>query len=220
MAQDPQAVPQADDDNAGGVSKEEADALYAKLTGQPHAAQANFFLNVHWEKLGDNKETVFAILALFTEQGEDKKGISGIAFMKVLQDLENKHKVIADFPNDGPSISKKFENSGIKKKGEIPILGALLAIFEVTLIDTANAPATPCNAQLRNAQKTLEDTKNVEGSLLKQKAAIEKEIEEMNAAHASALKVMKKREALQKVTKQLDDDARKVKLYFLSYFFL
>lgn len=208
MAQDPnQAAPA---DNAQGVTQEEADATYAKLCGQNHCAQTNFFLNVHWEKLGDNKETVFAILSCFTGQGEDKKSISSIAFMKVLQDLESAHKVIADFPNDGPSISKKFEASGIKKKGEIPILGALLAIFEVTLIDTCNAPATPCNARLRAANKHLAETKNQEESLLAQKAAIEKEIEDMNAAHASAIKVMKKREALQKVTKKLDDDSRKV----------
>lgn len=187
--------------------------LFQKLRGQPLASQAGFFLNVYWEKHGADKDTVMAILLGFVAQTmlHPKHGtISSIAFMKVLQDLENKYKVMEDFPNDGPSISKQFEKVGIKKKGEISLLGALMAIYGEPLKDITTLPVTPANSNLVATKKHLADTIDKEESLKKQKAAFEKEIEDMNNANASAMKVMKKREQLKKVEAKLDDGNFKV----------
>lgn len=205
----------ADEKKQAAGNEEAANALFVKISGQPFAAQASFFLNVFYDSQKANGEAIYTIFDAFLKganNAEQKGSISSIAFMKVLNDLEDSIEQCKKdvFPQDGPGISKKFNAAGIKKKGEIPLIGALLAIFNQNIFDMESAPGTPALGNLRKQEANLASVKNEEEKLVAKKAAIEAEIEKMNQENAKPIKVMKKREELKKVENELDNGARKV----------
>ena len=59
------------------TSSEKAEKLFTKLCLEAHSGQAEYFLNVYWEKYGkDHKDEIFGIFDKFAQTDEQSSDVT------------------------------------------------------------------------------------------------------------------------------------------------
>jgi len=182
------------------ISAEEQQANFDAMKKKPFSSQGVFFLNIFWAKYQDQKDTIFNLFAKFDEQnkkhGAKENCVQYPLFLKILQQSED--NVCKEAKVDKPSMSKAFQESGMKLVGDVTLIEALLFLYKETVNGLVGSPTSPADAALRQAKAQLEAEQKAERDLLVQKEQLESEIASPNT---KPMEVARKRADL----KKLDD---------------
>jgi len=173
-----------------------------------------FFLNVYWDKYGNEKDDIWTILVKFLEQ-QEKYGAKGsnIAypqFCKLLQQLEDSIKRVKDTlakSGDRSTMGKVFATLGFKLRGDVTLIETLLYLFDEKVETLVCAPQSPGDARLREAKKNLAAVEKESQDLLDQKAKIENDIQQLQKDNAP-MKAIKAKQDLAAI----DDKINKSKV--------
>jgi len=171
-------------------------------------------LNIFWAKYENDKDAIFNLFAKFDEQnqkhGAKENCIQYPLFLKILQ--ASKDDRVKDAPVDKPSMSKAFQEVGLKLGGDITLIEALLFLYKENLSSLVGSPTSPADAALRQAKANLEAELKAEEAILQQKKTLESDI---NSGNLKPMEVARKRGDLAKVDETINstkvDRAKRIK---------
>jgi len=194
---------QAPDDQKIEISQDEQKAIFDDLKKKPFSSQGVFFLNIFWSKYENDKDSIFTLFAAFYEQnqkhGAKENCLQYPSFLKILQASQDER--VKEAKVDKPSLSKAFQELGLKLGGDVTLIEALLFLFKENVKALVGSPTSPADAALRAAKANLEAEQKAERDLLVQKENLETEI---NSGNFKPLEVAKKRAELAKLDETIN----------------
>lgn len=186
------------------ISVEEQKQIFDQLKTKPYSSQGVFFLNIFWTKYESEKDLVFNLFLKFSEQNEKhgakENSVQYPLFCKILQQLENDERVKEALHKSGDksSMSKVFQELGLKLGGEVTFIESLLFLFNEKVSSLVGSPTSPADAALRQAKIDLTAEMKIESDLLANKTLLETEIAQLQTEN-KPLKVAPKRQEFSKL---------------------
>jgi len=154
---------------------------------------------------------IFNLYAKFVEQnkkhGAQSHCVQYPLFCKILQQSENDYPRIKEAlhkAGDKPTMSKAFQELGLKLVGDVTLIEALLFLFSEKLSSLVGSPTSPADAALRQAKIDLEIVLKEDADLFAKKAGIESDIQKAQDEHKPKDAIQKKQELAQ-IDKTIND---------------